>query len=54
MLKFFVSSTFRDMMSERDMLRNSVYPVLNQEVHSFGETVSFCDLRWGIDTKDLN
>lgn len=54
MLKFFVSSTFRDMMCERDMLRNSVYPVLNQEAHSFGETVSFCDLRWGIDTKDLN
>jgi len=54
MLKFFISSTFRDMMRERDMLRNNVFPVLNQDAHTFGETISFCDLRWGVDTKDLD
>ena len=50
MKSIFVSSTFRDFQQERDILRDRVLPRLNQEAKAYGESVSFCDLRWGIDT----
>ena len=49
----FVSSTFRDMQMERDALQTRVLPALNETAEQYGQTVSFCDLRWGIDTSDL-
>ncbi|MBQ9644525.1 MAG: DUF4062 domain-containing protein, partial [Lachnospiraceae bacterium] len=49
----FVSSTFRDMQLERDALQTRVLPLLNATAEQYGQTVSFCDLRWGIDTSDL-
>lgn len=49
----FVSSTFRDMHFERDAIQELVYPRLNRKAQEFGQTVSFCDLRWGIDTSEL-
>ena len=46
----FVSSTFRDFPWERDALHDQVLPFLNQEARAYGQSVSFCDLRWGVDT----
>ncbi len=50
MKNIFVSSTFKDFQNERDILNNVVLPKLNMQANKYGESVSFCDLRWGIDT----
>lgn len=54
MIQFFISSTFKDMMQERDLVRKKVYPNIKEAVHLFGETAYFCDLRWGVDTRDMS
>ena len=46
----FVSSTFRDMQTERDMIHNIVSPKVNEFARKHGGFVNFIDLRWGIDT----
>lgn len=53
MKNIFVSSTFRDMHEERDILHARVMPELNEYAAGYGESVSFCDLRWGVNTEDL-
>lgn len=53
MKPIFVSSTFRDMHQERDAIRNRVTPELNDIARQYGESVAFCDLRWGVNTTDL-
>ena len=53
MKSIFVSSTFRDMHEERDILHERVMPELNEYAAGYGESVSFCDLRWGVNTEDL-
>ena len=50
MKTIFVSSTFRDFQRERDVLHDRVLPELNRQARRYGEAVSFCDLRWGVDT----
>ena len=50
----FVSSTFRDMNSERDAIRNITAPLLNQKAARYGQDIVFCDLRWGFNTDDLD
>lgn len=50
MKTIFVSSTFRDFQQERDVLHDKVLPFLNEKAKVYGESVSFCDLRWGVDT----
>lgn len=50
----FVSSTFRDMHRERDALHVRVMPAVNAEARRYGDAVSMCDLRWGIDTAALD
>ncbi len=54
MNSIFVSSTFRDMQLERDAIRDISAPIINETAKAFGERVSFCDLRWGINTEDLD
>lgn len=49
----FVSSTFRDMHFERDAIQELVYPAVNRKAQEYGQSISFCDLRWGIDTSEL-
>lgn len=49
----FISSTFKDMQAERDMLMLDVLPEINARVRKYGESIGFVDLRWGIDTSDL-
>ena len=50
----FVSSTFKDMQLERDILQKQVLPRLQEFAKPYGETVELCDLRWGIDTTGLD
>ena len=54
MNSIFVSSTFRDMQFERDAIRDISAPIINETAKEYGEKVSFCDLRWGINTEDLD
>ena len=49
MIRFFISSTFKDMQVERDVIHKSVYPVIRQYGLEKGVSVDICDLRWGID-----
>ncbi|MEA4929685.1 MAG: DUF4062 domain-containing protein [Candidatus Limiplasma sp.] len=53
MKKIFVSSTFRDMQAERDILHLVVLPEVNEYAAQFGQSVGISDLRWGIDTSRL-
>lgn len=53
MISIFVSSTFNDMQAERDILHQNVLPALRNLALSYGETVRLVDLRWGVDTTDL-
>ncbi len=50
----FVSSTFRDMHFERDIIHEKVQPALSALADGYGESISFCDLRWGVNTEDLD
>ncbi|MBR0307735.1 MAG: DUF4062 domain-containing protein [Mogibacterium sp.] len=54
MKSIFVSSTFRDMQYERDMLQTIVDPELNATAVRYADSVNFADLRWGISTEDLD
>ena len=47
-VKVFVSSTFRDMHSERDLLSRTVFPMLRSKLSSRLITVTEIDMRWGI------
>jgi len=38
---------------ERDIIQQQVYPRLNKLARQHGQSISFCDLRWGIDTSLL-
>jgi tetratricopeptide (TPR) repeat protein len=50
----FVSSTFRDMQAERDILRDIVMPKINAFATEYGEYVELIDLRWGVNTADVS
>lgn len=50
----FVSSTFRDMHFERDAIRDITAPELNEEARKHHDEFDFCDLRWDINTGDLD
>ena len=47
-IRFFISSTFRDMQQERDELVKRVFPVLRRKCEERGVTWGEVDLRWGI------
>ncbi|MBQ9731396.1 MAG: DUF4062 domain-containing protein [Bacilli bacterium] len=50
----FISSTFKDMQSERDQMHNRVLPLIDAELEKYGEELEFADLRWGVNTKGLS
>ena len=54
MKRIFVSSTFRDMQAERDVLHLEVLPELNEFAAQYGQSIAISDLRWGIDTGELS
>lgn len=51
-ISIFVSSTFLDMQSERDLLRERILPDIEDYVKKYGININFIDLRWGIDTSE--
>ncbi len=54
MKSFFISSTFRDMQEERDIIHRIVFPALRNTLKKYGETAEEVDLRWGVDTLNLS
>lgn len=50
----FVSSTFKDMQFERDALNTYVAPLVDNRLAKHGEAVYFGDLRWGVNTTELD
>lgn len=51
MKQIFVSSTFKDMHLERDLIQTKLSPDLNEKAYQKRiEGIKFQDLRWGIDT----
>lgn len=54
MKSVFISSTFKDMQAERDLLQRRVFPRLRRALMEYGEDVNFLDLRWGVDTLNLS
>lgn len=46
--RVFVSSTFSDLIEERNMLQSIVLPKLQHLCHQYGCKFQFIDLRWGI------
>ena len=54
MKTIFVSSTFKDMHCERDAIQEITLPILKNEAAKYGDNVHICDLRWGINTEDLD
>jgi hypothetical protein len=52
-LKLFVSSTFRDMRAERDLLAKRVFPAIRRLCAERGTTWNDVDLRWGVTREDV-
>jgi len=46
----FISSTFTDMMAERDVLRDFVFPELEERLLERKIRIEAIDLRWGVET----
>ena len=54
MPQLFISSTFSDMNDERDLIRNRIIPSINKKVVKKYGLFDAVDLRWGINTTNLN
>ena len=54
MPQLFISSTFSDMNDERDLIRNKIIPSINKKVVKKYGLFDAVDLRWGINTTNLN
>src|SRR3974377_792932 len=51
-IRVFVSSTFRDMQAERELLAKKVFPQLRSQCEQRGVVWTDVDLRGGITTED--
>lgn len=54
MQSIFVSSTFRDMHYERDIIQTKVVPAINAVAAEYDESITAFDLRWGVNTTDMS
>ena len=54
MKTFFISSTFKDMQAERDILHSVVFPKMRRRLVNYAEDVQEMDLRWGVDTSEMS
>ena len=54
-IQIFISSTFKDMDAERDMVNNFVKQKIEKDLIQYGifKTIEIIDLRWGVNTQDL-
>ncbi len=50
--RIFVSSTFKDMHAERDLVQKIVEPELRKAARLHFSNLDMIDLRWGVDTSD--
>lgn len=50
MKSFFISSTFKDMQAERDVIHQNIFPYIRKKLKDYGEDIQELDLRWGVDT----
>lgn len=50
----FISSTFKDMDFERDIIKFKIIPRINQELKNYNVELTAIDLRVGINTKNLS
>lgn len=53
-IPIFISSSFRDFHAERDLIAGPVRERLSELAATFGCRVEIVDLRWGVDTADLD
>jgi len=53
-IRVFVSSTFRDMQVERDLLAKEVFPEVRQRCRELGAEMVAVDLRWGVTEKQAD
>jgi hypothetical protein len=51
-VRVFISSTFRDMAAERDVLARRIFPKLRRYSEEHGLPLSEIDLRWGITSEE--
>lgn len=51
-IRVFISSTFRDMMGERDYLMRNIFPELKKVCKQNGIDFTEVDLRWGVTEED--
>ncbi len=52
-IRVFISSTFRDMQKERNVIVNSVFPTLRRRFRKKMIDIMEIDLRWGISEQDI-
>ena len=53
-VRIFISSTFRDMHGERDLLTRFVFPELRRWCYNYCLNIYEVDLRWGITENQAN
>ena len=53
MKNIFVSSTFKDLQEERNLLHTQIMPNVNDVLKQKGTYANFLDFRWGINTENL-
>ncbi len=51
-VRVFISSTFRDMMAERDYLMKNVFPEIRKTCKEYGIDFTEVDLRWGVTNEE--
>lgn len=49
--RLFISSTFSDFLSERNLLNDEIFPVVDEYCQNRGYNFQLIDLRWGINTE---
>lgn len=55
MNSIFISSSFKDMQHERDMIRFRTLPQINEYLrNNYGQETTIIDLRWGINTNEAD
>lgn len=53
-INFFISSTFNDMQSERDVIRKQIVRKLQEEFADYHVSIQVTDLRWGVNTLNVD
>jgi telomerase protein component 1 len=53
-IKVFISSTFKDFHTERDILSRTVFPLLRSKLSEYMINIYEIDMRWGITEQEAN